>query len=152
MQFQWLKMKLFFIIWKILMLFLAKVRILLSLVMLSSAQITRLVFLFRRSYFITWMADLIVPSDYVPPLIQTVQMNTCFYSFLLVVTLFAVFMNLLKLTNLYKEGSSQALLMLCNRTVDIILQMGTCLCSTVQCSSARWVFCSWCVLRKSIVM
>lgn len=29
---------------------------------------------------------------------------------------FAVFMILLKLTNLYKEGSSQALVMLCNRT------------------------------------
>lgn len=82
---------------------------------------------------------------YVSTLIQTVQMNTCFYSFLLMVTWFAVFMILLKLSNLYKEGSSQALLMLCNRTVDIRLQMGTCLCSTVQCSSARWVFCSWCV-------
>lgn len=60
-----------------------------------------------------------------------------FYSFLFMVTWFAMFMILFKLTNLYKEGSSQALLMLCNRTVGVRLQMETCLCSTVQCSSAR---------------
>lgn len=56
--------------------------------------------------------------------IQTVQINTCLYSFLFMVTWFAVFMILFKLTNIYKEGSSQALLMLCNRTVGIRLDVG----------------------------
>lgn len=62
--------------------------------------------------------------------IQTVQINTCLYSFLFMVTWFAVFMILFKLTSIYKEGSSQALLMLCNRTVGIRLHMGLCLCNT----------------------